>query len=41
MLPLLDIDDLSSLVFSRGVLGAELTAVKVDEVSLDLDTDLE
>ena len=41
MLPLLTNVDLSSLGFSLGVFGAELMAVKVDDVSLDLDTDLE
>ena len=34
-------DFISSLVVSLGVFGAELMAVSVEEVSLDLDTDLE
>ena len=34
-------DFISSLAVSLGVFGAELMAVSVEEVSLDLDTDLE
>ena len=41
VLPLLTRDDFSSFGLSLGVFGAEFIAVNVDEVNLDLDTDLE
>ena len=41
VLPLLTRPDFSSFGLSLGVFGAEFIAVKVEEVSLDLDTDLE
>ena len=41
MLPLLTNADFSSFGLSRGVFGAEFTTVRLDAVSLDLETDRE